>query len=69
VVARIFDDFFRGEEARNYDANGLGVGLALANRLVVAHQGRLEVESEHGRGSTFRVILPADPGDGTEEQP
>ena len=69
VVARIFDDFFRGEEARNYDTNGLGVGLALAHRLVLAHQGRLEVESEHGRGSTFRVILPAHPGASTEEQP
>jgi signal transduction histidine kinase len=60
VVAHIFDDFFRAEEARSYDSTGLGLGLALAHRLVVAHDGRLEVESEHGRGSTFRVILPAD---------
>jgi signal transduction histidine kinase len=59
VVERIFDDFFRAEEARNHDSNGLGLGLALAHRLVIAHGGRLEVESEHGRGSTFRVILPA----------
>lgn len=68
VVARIFDDFYRGDEARTYDSNGLGVGLALANRLAVAHQGRLEVESEHGQGSTFRVILPANPGATMGEQ-
>jgi signal transduction histidine kinase len=68
IVEHIFDDFFRAEEARSYDANGLGLGLALAHRLVVAHGGRMEVESEHGSGSTFRVILPADPGPASEEQ-
>lgn len=68
VVERIFDDFFRAEEARNHDSNGLGLGLALAHRLVTAHGGRLEVESEHGRGSTFRVLLPAELGAASEEQ-
>lgn len=57
-LSHIFDDFFRAEEARARDGAGLGVGLALANRLARAQGGRLEVESEHGRGSLFRVVLP-----------
>jgi signal transduction histidine kinase len=37
---------------------GLGIGLYQSRMIVEAHQGRIEVESEEGRGSVFRVLLP-----------
>lgn len=39
-------------------AKGLGLGLAITNKIIVAHKGRIEVESELGNGSTFTVYLP-----------
>ncbi|GAB3575018.1 HAMP domain-containing sensor histidine kinase [Spirosoma luteolum] len=53
---RIFEPFFRAESAVGY--GGFGMGLAIARRLVELHQGRLEVSSELGLGSTFTVVLP-----------
>jgi signal transduction histidine kinase len=61
-LPRLFDRFFQTKEAR---ARGLGVGLGLfiTKTLVDMQHGRLTVESEPGRGSTFRVFLPAAAGD------
>ena len=58
VRERVFEKFYRAREARDVEAQGLGLGLALVQELVVAHGGRVEVESAPGRGSTFRVVLP-----------
>jgi signal transduction histidine kinase len=58
VQERIFEKFFRAREARDVEAQGLGLGLALVQELVQAHGGRVEVKSAPGRGTTFRVLLP-----------
>jgi len=55
---RIFDKFYRSNVAREAEPRGLGLGLALVKHLVEAHDGKVELESTPGKGSTFRVRLP-----------
>jgi len=55
---RVFDRFWRSPGARARAADGSGVGLALVSGLVSAHDGRVTVASEPGRGTTFTVALP-----------
>src|SRR5262249_22797786 len=54
---RIFERFYRVEASR--PSGGMGLGLAITRWTVEANGGRVEVESEEGRGSLFRVVLPA----------
>jgi signal transduction histidine kinase len=53
----IFEDFVRVDR----NTSGMGLGLAIAKRLIQAHRGKIWVESEHQRGSTFTFLLPMDP--------
>ncbi|MGY2134582.1 sensor histidine kinase [Hymenobacter sp. HD11105] len=48
--------FFRAENARPF--SGFGVGLSLAVKIIELHGGRLEIDSQLGRGTTMRVVLP-----------
>ena len=57
-LGRIFDRFWRDPTARVRVAEGSGVGLALVRDLALSHDGRVEVESRPGKGSTFSVYLP-----------
>jgi signal transduction histidine kinase len=57
-IAHIFTRFWRGEKSRSRDTGGAGIGLAIVDELVRAHRGVVEVDSELGSGSTFRVVLP-----------
>ena len=55
---RIFEKFVRGSAARESGIGGTGIGLAMARQIVRAHGGDITLESELGKGSTFRVLLP-----------
>lgn len=61
--SHIFELFYRAPEASALERQGLGLGLALVRQLIAAHNGRVEVKSEPGRGSVFRVLLPRYHGD------
>jgi signal transduction histidine kinase len=56
--AKLFAPFQRLEEFRPEGARGVGLGLLVCRRLVEAHGGRIWVESEPGRGSTFFFTMP-----------
>ena len=60
-VARLFERFYRTPDARERGISGTGLGLSICRAVVAAHGGRIDVESEPGRGSTFTVRLPFEP--------
>ncbi|MFH1091487.1 MAG: HAMP domain-containing sensor histidine kinase, partial [Pseudomonadota bacterium] len=57
-LPRIWDRLYRGDQSRSQ--KGLGLGLSLVKAIVQAHDGRVWVSSEPGKGSTFKISLPAD---------
>ena len=58
---RVFDRLYRVDEARDRERGGSGLGLAIAQRAAQALGGRIELDSEEGRGSEFRLVLPSAP--------
>jgi heavy metal sensor kinase len=54
----IFDRFWRADKVRSRAAGGAGLGLSIARWIVDQHHGTIEVDSDVGRGSTFRITVP-----------
>ena len=54
IQTRVFDPFFTTKEV----GEGTGLGLSISQRIVTAHRGRLEFETEIGKGTTFKLWLP-----------
>jgi heavy metal sensor kinase len=61
ALARVFDRFYRVDEARSRDDGGAGLGLSIAQSICVAHGAQIEVHSEVGHGSCFRLRFPPIP--------
>ncbi|TDU31000.1 PAS domain S-box-containing protein [Panacagrimonas perspica] len=59
---RLFVEFSQAEADTGRRFGGTGLGLAISKRIVEAHEGRIEVQSEAGRGSLFRVCIPSSAG-------
>lgn len=57
---KIFDKFYRASEGAKINLKGVGLGLKIVKHVMTAHQGEIRVESQVGRGSTFRLIFPKD---------
>lgn len=65
-LPHIFEKFYRvpGSEAA---ARGTGLGLSICKRIITAHGGRIEVQSQAGQGATFTVYLPLNPEEGAQK--
>jgi signal transduction histidine kinase len=57
-IPHIFEAFYRVRKREHREIDGTGLGLTIAKAIVEMHNGELEVESEEGVGSEFRIILP-----------
>jgi two-component system sensor histidine kinase SenX3 len=60
-LERIFERFYRVDQGRSRTTGGTGLGLSIVRHVAANHQGRVDVDSREGEGSTFRLILPVQP--------
>ena len=68
-LQHLFDRFFRAGSASKGRIKGVGLGLAITKAIVDQHRGEIEIESEPGKGTTFRVLLPMSGADEREATP
>lgn len=62
-IGKVFDRFYRVDKARSRQQGGTGLGLAISKEVIEALGGRIWVDSQEGKGSTFYISLPYDPLD------
>lgn len=65
---RVFERFFRGDNARTREEGGTGLGLSIVKHVAADHGGRIELWSEPGKGSTFTFIIPEAYAPETEQE-
>ncbi len=58
-IPRLTERFYRVDGSRSRDTGGTGLGLSIVKHVVQRHGGELDIQSEPGRGSTFRLVFPA----------
>ncbi|NQT46259.1 MAG: HAMP domain-containing histidine kinase [Candidatus Omnitrophica bacterium] len=57
-LPKVFDEFYRASNAKGVETDGTGLGLSIAKQVIARHDGKIWVESEEGRGTTFFIVLP-----------
>jgi two-component system phosphate regulon sensor histidine kinase PhoR len=58
-LSRLTERFYRVDGGRSRDTGGTGLGLSIVKHVMQRHGGQIDIQSEFGRGSTFRLLLPA----------
>lgn len=57
-IDRLTERFYRVDRSRSRETGGTGLGLSIVKHILSRHQGRLEIQSEFGKGSTFSAVFP-----------
>lgn len=57
-IDRLTERFYRVDRSRSRETGGTGLGLSIVKHILSRHQGRLEISSEFGKGSTFKAVFP-----------
>jgi len=57
-IDRLTERFYRVDRSRSRETGGTGLGLSIVKHILSRHQGRLEITSEFGKGSTFKAVFP-----------
>jgi len=58
-LSRLTERFYRVDGGRSRESGGTGLGLAIVKHVMQRHGGELDIHSEPGKGSTFRLVFPA----------
>ena len=58
-IDRVFERFYRVDQARSREMGGTGLGLAIVKHIALVHGGEVRLESTPGKGSTFSILLPS----------
>ena len=67
-LPRVFERFYRVDKSRSRNEGGSGLGLAICQRIVKAHKGSIEVQSEMGQGTRFLITLPVEGSDDCQRE-